>query len=255
MLHRRTNVRTRIAALLVVVTTVMGRVNAQDTTRTEQRHTTVELTERERAEIWSLSETEWQRYQALLRGIRGSVSHSSLSPIEVLGIHARDSAERRRYAELWAIEMHRDAERILEFQRAYDDAVKRLYPGQRLIDPTRLFGVDAPAVELRRSDRVILHVTLDCPSCDAAMQKAAERLNDVDGIDVFVRSTANEDPDVDAAAIRRWAKAQGIEPGWVKTRRVTLNVDTERDSAAARTTPLLHVRRGGQLKPLAYSAL
>ena len=75
-----------------------------------------------RAEQWGLDLTEWQRYKFLMQGIRGSVSPATLSPIEVLGIHARNSDERRRYAEQWAVMMRDDAERILAFQRAYDDA-------------------------------------------------------------------------------------------------------------------------------------
>ena len=55
-----------------------------------------------RAEAWGLSDTEWKRYRTLMDGIRGSVSPATLSPIEVLGIHARDEAERTRYAERWA---------------------------------------------------------------------------------------------------------------------------------------------------------
>ncbi|MEW8057076.1 MAG: TIGR03759 family integrating conjugative element protein, partial [Candidatus Thiodiazotropha sp.] len=51
------------------------------------------------ARLWGLSETEWRRYKQLMQGIRGSISPATISPIEVLGIHARDDAERQRYAE------------------------------------------------------------------------------------------------------------------------------------------------------------
>jgi integrating conjugative element protein (TIGR03759 family) len=77
-----------------------------------------------RARIWELSEVEWLRYQQLVKGIRGSVSPSAISPIEVLGIHARDEAERQRYAQIWARAMHEDVERILAFQHAYEKAVE-----------------------------------------------------------------------------------------------------------------------------------
>ena len=78
---------------------------------------TTELTvsERARAIVWALSEDEWRRYRLLMQGVRGSVSPATLSPIEVLGIHARDTQERRRYAEQWARMMREDAERILAF--------------------------------------------------------------------------------------------------------------------------------------------
>jgi integrating conjugative element protein (TIGR03759 family) len=73
-----------------------------------------------------------------MEGIRGSVSAAIISPIEVLGIHARDDAERRDYAERWAVLMREDVDRILAFQRAYDEAGRFLFPGERLIDLIRL---------------------------------------------------------------------------------------------------------------------
>lgn len=62
-------------------------------------NTALSRTDLVRAQTWNLSETEWRRYQALMQGIRGSVSPPTISPLEVLGIHARDEAERRRYAD------------------------------------------------------------------------------------------------------------------------------------------------------------
>ncbi|MDR4470767.1 MAG: hypothetical protein MRJ68_21120, partial [Nitrospira sp.] len=56
-----------------------------------------------RAARWGLDDSEWQRYESLKQGIRGSVSAATLSPIEVLGIHSRSTEERRRYAEQWAV--------------------------------------------------------------------------------------------------------------------------------------------------------
>jgi integrating conjugative element protein (TIGR03759 family) len=108
-----------------------------------------------RAQAWGLAETEWRRYQSLMQGIRGSVSPETISPVEVLGIHARDEAERRRYAELWAQAMWEDAERILAFQRAYVEAGRRLYPGVPLIDPGRLPKKDEQSTGLEPQDRVL----------------------------------------------------------------------------------------------------
>ncbi|MCP4289065.1 MAG: TIGR03759 family integrating conjugative element protein, partial [Gammaproteobacteria bacterium] len=70
-------------------------------------------TDLDRARVWDLSEAEWRRYQQLMQGIRGSISPSTISPIEVLGIHARDEAERQQYAEAWARAMREDVDRIL----------------------------------------------------------------------------------------------------------------------------------------------
>ncbi|MDP1165713.1 integrating conjugative element protein, partial [Klebsiella pneumoniae] len=51
------------------------------------------------ARIWGLTDDEMQRAQLLLRGPRAAFSVANLTPIEALGIHARNAAERKRYAE------------------------------------------------------------------------------------------------------------------------------------------------------------
>ena len=214
----------------------------RDTAITETREAELTQSDIDRARGWSLNETEWRRYQSLMQGIRGSVSSPNLSPIEVLGIHARDAAERREYAERWAAVMHEDAERILAFQRAYDEATQRLYPGHGRL-----------ATDLQSDDRLVLRVRLDCPSCDALVQKAIDRLDDVAGIDIQFVGASEAQRDL----IRAWARAQGIAPEWVHARRMTLNTV----SAAAFATqvdaslPDLYVRRGEAVERLAYAAL
>ena len=113
-------------------------VNTQEI-QTEQGSSSTEKiilseSDRLRARIWDLSEEEWHRYKQLMQGIRGSISPATISPIEVLGIHARDEAERQQYAEAWAQAMREDVRRILVFQRAYNAAAKRLYPNDPVIE-------------------------------------------------------------------------------------------------------------------------
>ena len=138
----RTTVCILTISVLLQVMTARADVEQIESSPT---HTRIEVsefseTDRRRASAWHLNEEEWRRYDTLLKGIRGSVSPATLSPIEVLGIHARDNAERRRYAERWARAMRDDAERILAFQRAYDSAARRLFGDQDLIDINRLAG-------------------------------------------------------------------------------------------------------------------
>ena len=76
-------------------------VKESDTSNSASNENTLTSSERARSRLWELSETEWRRYKLLMQGIRGSISPSTISPIEVLGIHARDQDERRRYAEMW----------------------------------------------------------------------------------------------------------------------------------------------------------
>jgi len=216
--------------------------------------TTLSHSEIARAQAWGLSEVEWRRYESLMQGIRGSVSPSTISPIEVLGIHARDEAERRRYAELWARAMWEDAERILAFQRAYVEAGRRLYPNVPLIDPSRLPEKGKQTTELQPQDRVLLFTRPDCPPCDALLARVLQRIDQVSGIDIYLAATEPGDD----RAVRDWATRHGIEPEWVRSRQVTLNF--EAGALAALTDgqakiPTLMRRRGDAVSLLSPAGL
>ena len=191
----------------------------QDHSSTET--TTLSAAERARSHLWNLSVSEWNRYQALMQGIRGSISPPTISPIEVLGIHARDDAERTRYAELWARAMHEDAERILAFQRAYDAAAKRLYSNEPLIDIMRLPEKTDDTSPFQLGDRLLFFTRPECPACDVLMNQLLKKIDVVSGIDIYLRDIAPGDD----AAVRAWASTHRIEPDWVRSRRITLNHD------------------------------
>ena len=73
-----------------------------------------------------------------MAGIRGSLSQPAISPLEVLGIHARDEAERKKYARQFAEAMRQDTERVLAFQREYQQAWAELNPSGLMVDPSKL---------------------------------------------------------------------------------------------------------------------
>lgn len=247
-------------AMAALVTPALGQsVSSTETevTRTVPQDATItplSASERGRSNAWSLSDTEWRRYQNLILGIRGSVSATNLSPIEVLGIHARDNVERRRYAERWARAMRDDAERILAFQHAYDAAAERLFSGQTLIDVGKLRTLPQKTSELQSDDRILFFTGVMCPACDAVLVKLISRLDTVAGIDIYITDVSRNDDEV----IRAWAKEHGIERDWVGTRRVTLNHSAgalEKMSEGPVETPALFVRRDGQLEKLSYAEL
>jgi len=245
---------------LALATPALGQtVSATETevTRTSPHEATITLlsaSEHERSNAWNLSESEWRRYQSLLLGIRGSISPANLSPIEVLGIHARDSVERRHYAERWARAMRDDAERILAFQHAYDAAAEKMFSGQTLIDVGKLRTLPQKTSELQADDRILFFTDVMCPACDAVLVKLISRLESVAGIDIYITNVPTTDDEV----IRAWAKEHGIEREWVDTRRVTLNHNAgalQKMSEGPVETPALFVRRNGQLTKLSYAEL
>jgi len=104
------------------------------------------LTDRDRllSQIWDLTNEEMLRAKVLLEGPRKSFSVENLSPIEALGIHARTEAERRKYAEKFVRAFRADVERSLAWNRAFTEAMQRLYPNDPVIDYSGVPAAQAP---------------------------------------------------------------------------------------------------------------
>lgn len=195
---------------------------------------------------WGLSDSEWQRYQLLMGGIRGSVSQANLSPLEALGIHAETEEERRDYAKRLAIVMHDDTERVLAFAKAYQVESVKLYPQTALIDKS-LLGLSAspPTTNnaLQSGDRVLFFTRLEhCATCKTqltALVKASQEANVQ--LDVYVIGAKNDD------AIRTWATNQSFDRKRLANKTLTLNHDqgtlTQLAGASA-TAPLSLLLRG-----------
>lgn len=232
-----------ISSLLPLADTAMAS-NEQTTaiTSTTPQSSNPTLSDKSLAEHWGLSKEDWQRYRSLIQGVRGSISPSTLSPIEVLGIHARDAQERQKYAEQWAVIMREDAERILAFQQAYDEAQRRLFPNESLIDAMKLAQFTARVKAVKNTptnnlintptkplsyvpldirDRVLFFTPQDCARCDALLERLLGKLTQINGVDVYLLDVANGEE----AVIRQWAQHRQIDPDWVETQRVTLNRD------------------------------
>ena len=170
--------------------------------------------------VWNLTPEEWSRQQDLMKGIRGRLSDPGISPIEVLGIHARSDVERIRYARMWAKLMYEDSVRVLQFQRAYDAAIDEILQGESLIDEHRLRELhvdDAP--ELLASDRILIFLTLDCDVCDIVFNRTLKLIQQVSGIDVYFVGVSSQDE------IRKWAGRVSLDPTLVARQSLTLNID------------------------------
>lgn len=201
-------------------------------------------------EIWDLSEEEWQRYETLKKGIRGRLSNDSISPIEVLGIHARDDAERQRYAQRWASIMYEDAERVLKFQRAFDEAIKSLVDEVPVIDATLL--PQAPSEKsspFTESDRIMFFVETDCSICEVLLSDVLDQLPNVQGIDIYFTnlSSGNENE------IKDWVKQHKLDVELIRVKQITVNFDNgllDSIGSNANNTPALFLRNNDKIKRL-----
>lgn len=165
--------------------------------------------EARQARDWGLRSEEWLRYRQLMQGPLGLHS-PNLDPLTALGIEARDEAERNRYAELQVKTEARRVEKMLAYQRAYDAAWQRVFPGLPRVDA--LGGAD----EKEHARRAVF-VKPDCPPC--AAQVRALQASGV-SFDLYLIDSRRDD-----ARLRAWARQTGVDPARVRARTITLNHD------------------------------
>lgn len=164
------------------------------------------------AQDWGLRSEEWTRYRALMDGPLGTYS-PNLDPLSALGIEARSDEERRRYAELQVQVEARRVEKLLAYQRAYNDAWQRLHP-----DMQRVNLPDAtPGGSVAGSGRTAVFVRDGCVACARIVQRLQTAGTEFDLY--FVGSRQND------ALIRDWAQRAKIDPARVRSGSITLNHD------------------------------
>ncbi|VEA26585.1 integrating conjugative element protein [Salmonella enterica subsp. enterica] len=110
---------TFLAAMLLSPLTLAATTSGQtDVSRQEstQRADSAQQNLQQQAGQWGLSADDYQRYQQLMKGPRGTQS-PGLDPLSTLGIEAQTPAERRKFAEKWVKEEFARTQKELDFQR------------------------------------------------------------------------------------------------------------------------------------------
>lgn len=209
--------------ILAVASMASATAVAQNATTTDSRivqsrdRATIDADLDERlARDWGLQAEEFARYRQLMQGPLGVYS-PNLDPLTALGIEARTDEERRRYAELQVQAEARRTEKILAYQRAYDDAWKRVYP---TLQPVVLAGAGGTAATPGTPGRLAVFVKDDCPACE---QRVRQLQTAGTAFDLYMVGSRQDD-----AHIRRWASKVGIDPAKVRARNITLNHDAGR---------------------------
>ncbi|MBN3228177.1 MULTISPECIES: TIGR03759 family integrating conjugative element protein [Pectobacterium] len=168
------------------------------------------------AQDWGLNAEEWQRYRELMEGPLGTYS-PNLDPLSALGIEARSDDERQRYAELQVqAEAHR-VEKLLAYQRAYDEAWQRLNPGMQRVN---LPDAAPNSNTMTGSGRTAVFIKEDCLSCTEHVQRLQASGTE---FDLYMVGSRQDD-----ARIRDWAKRARIDPVRVRNGTITLNHDAGR---------------------------
>lgn len=166
----------------------------------------------QKAGQWGLSAEDYQRYQQIMNGPRG-IQSPGLDPLSVLGIEARNPAERRQYAEKWVKEEFARVQKELDFQREINAAWKRIYPEMLPVNMGNTAGVAYVS-----GRRLALFVkSKNCPTCDARLSAV---LADNRPVDIYLVDSEGNDE-----TLRTWARDHHIPADKVRARKITLNHD------------------------------
>lgn len=185
------------------------------------------------AQEWKITTLEWQRYQALMGG-QARYFATEMPPLMVLAMYAESEPERDRFSEKLA-QFERDkVDRLLKVQRAYDAAMKRLYPNEKIIDldllrqqglqpasqsVSAIPGHDPMAADVRIprfGDRLALFVSRECNACAEKVRVLATRYS-IAPLEVYFLG--------DSSAFKHWIKGSNLEPDWLKQHGVTFAQD------------------------------
>lgn len=214
------------SACLMLASICTGAEQSSQSSASQWQHTTEQSLGQQAqldqlAREWGLTTQEYERYQLLMQGPRGIYS-PGLDPLTALGIEAQSDAERQRYAQLQVQAERQRVEKELAYQRAYDEANARMYPGEKVIQISPSTGLASATgkATLEGSGRLAVFVKDDCVPCIDQVRalQTTKRPFDL----YFVGSQGDDD------RIRRWAILAGIEPANVKSRQITLNHDQGR---------------------------
>ncbi|KTC94857.1 TIGR03759 family integrating conjugative element protein [Legionella feeleii] len=206
------------------------------------------LTEAERHEalVWGLGEEEEKRYLALMQSRSGLYYKGlNLSPVDILGINARDEAERAHFADLAARQEAQKVAKNIAWNNAFYKAYNQLFAHVPVVgdfDPSPYSPTAYKPIRLHEGDTLFLFIkpedaikTVLLTLIDAMNASANTRLH------LMLMS-------MDDSAIQAWANQHQIPRELVSDGRLTLNhgeLSFGALSTPNKTTPLLLLARNG----------
>ncbi|PMV22643.1 MULTISPECIES: TIGR03759 family integrating conjugative element protein [unclassified Pseudomonas] len=202
----------RLLAVALLSTTANADVQFIDSP--SQSSTIVPLSEAELAQAWQLTTEEWARYRQLMQGPLGIYS-PNLDPLSALGIEAGSLDERQRYAAMQVQAEAARVEKLVAYQRAYDNAWAQQFPGQLRVN---LSG--SPAASPLSIERLAVFVSDECQRCERTIQQLQTTHT---AFDLYLVGSQQDDN-----RIRQWAQRAGVDRDKVRDRRITLNHDNGR---------------------------
>ncbi|HFL2713429.1 TPA: TIGR03759 family integrating conjugative element protein [Legionella pneumophila] len=201
--------------------------------------------QKQEAKVWGLSETEEKRYLQLMQSRSGMYYKDlRMTPVDILGLNAKDDAEREHFAELAA---RQEAQKVAQniawnnaFYKAYNELFKDV-PVVGNFDPSPYSPYAHHPIQLKAGETLYLFIRSDDAVTTIVLQL-------IDAINRTPNTKLNLlFLDMDNNTIQLWANKHQIPIQLVTNQQITLNPGNQQFEGLSLTkkqTPLLLIANG-----------
>lgn len=223
-------------------------VNDDDIT-SDQDSNSLKLTEQQlhEAKVWNLTLDEERRYVLLMQN-RSGIYYRGLrqTPLDILGINARDEAERAHFAELSAAQEAQKVAKNIAWNNAFHKAYNELFANIPVVgdfDPAPYSPYAYQPVHLNSGETLYLFTKQD-ESLRTVLLTLFDAIANTPNTQLHVMLL-----DCDDTEIQLWANKNQIPENLVNSGQLTLNHGEQNYKALKvkkKTTPLLLLSKNGE---------
>ncbi|EHL31341.1 TIGR03759 family integrating conjugative element protein [Legionella drancourtii] len=222
-------------------------VNDDDLT-SEQDINKIQLNEQQlhESKVWDLTIEEEKRYVLLMQN-RSKIYYQGLrqTPLDILGLNARNEAERNHFAELAAAQEAQKVSKNIAWNNAFYKAYNKLFANVPVVgdfDPSPYSPYAHKSVQLNQGDILYLFMKPD-EAVKTILMILTEAVENTPDTRLHLMLLDSDD-----LSIQLWANKNQIPQHLINSGRLTLNhgdLNYQSLKANKKTTPLLLLSKNG----------
>lgn len=202
-------------------------------------------TQKQEAKVWGLSETEEKRYLQLMQS-RSGIYYKDLrmTPVDILGLNARNDAEREHFSELAALQEAQKVAQNIAWNNAFYKAYNQLFKDIPVVgdfDPSPYSPYAHQPIQLKEGETLYFFIRPDDAVTTILLQL-------IDAINRTPNTRLNLlFLDMDNNAIQLWANRHQLPINLVTNQQITLNPGSQQYEGLKldkKKTPLLLLANG-----------
>jgi len=222
-------------------------VNEDDLT-SEQDINKIKLNEKQlhEAKVWNLTLDEEKRYVFLMQN-RSKIYYQGLrqTPLDILGLNARNEAERNHFAELAAIQEAQKVSKNIAWNNAFYKAYNKVFANVPVVgdfDPSPYSPYAHKPVQLNQGETLYLFIKTD-DAVKAILLTLTEAIENTPDTHLHLMFLETDD-----LSIQLWANKNQIPQHLVNSGHISLNhgdLNYQSIKAKNKNTPLLLLSKNG----------